>query len=446
MIMKIHSLVFLFGFWSLVSVNAQYQRELRHYFLQKTGIQRENSYQFEGIEDPYDQTNSNNTPRDLYSSGRLLLLEDFHKNEDEILQYNRQRGKLQTEIPMAEEFPCLSNGTRSRVIPTSVHQLRPGDIDIIAALGDSLTAGTGILSESVIKIIAEYRGITFTGGGWGDWRSYLTLPNILKNFNPNLYGYALDNCLVTDKRAVFNVGESVGFTKDLLFQAQILIRRLQTDSKVNMQNHWKLISIFSGANDLCSDMCYYDDMEDFFTKHRQNLYETLNVLKENIPKAFIILMATPNLQDLHPHMTKLPLSCYFTHHLFCPCLIGRSVSSSKFKEMGQAIKHLQAIDRDLSKLPEFQTDDFTVIYQPFTANLSLANLQNGSTDFRYFAADCFHYSQLGHAMAANMLWNNLLQREGEKDVILTTKLFDKFECPSENRPYLATYRNSDREK
>ena len=39
------------------------------------------------------------------------------------------------------DFFCDVNGAgaRSRSIPTSVHKLTPGDIDIIGAIGDSLT-------------------------------------------------------------------------------------------------------------------------------------------------------------------------------------------------------------------------------------------------------------------------------------------------------------------
>jgi hypothetical protein len=36
-------------------------------------------------------------------------------------------------------------GHRSSNIPSSVHQLRPGDIDVIAAMGDSLTGKILIL-------------------------------------------------------------------------------------------------------------------------------------------------------------------------------------------------------------------------------------------------------------------------------------------------------------
>lgn len=61
-----------------------------------------------------------------------------------------------------------------------MHKLRPGDIDVIAAMGDSLTAGAGAFASNLFHILVENRGITAAGGGQGTWRQYLTVPNIIK--------------------------------------------------------------------------------------------------------------------------------------------------------------------------------------------------------------------------------------------------------------------------
>lgn len=65
-------------------------------------------------------------------------------------------------------------------MPISVHKLRPGDIDIYAALGDSLTAGSGALGTKLYHLLTDNRGVSFLGGGEKTWREYLTVPNILK--------------------------------------------------------------------------------------------------------------------------------------------------------------------------------------------------------------------------------------------------------------------------
>lgn len=69
---------------------------------------------------------------------------------------------------------------RSLSIPDSVHRLRPGDIDVIGGLGDSLVAGSGALEEFAVGTFIEARGVSWCAGGQNDWRRFLTLPNILK--------------------------------------------------------------------------------------------------------------------------------------------------------------------------------------------------------------------------------------------------------------------------
>jgi len=64
-----------------------------------------------------------------------------------------------------------------------VHRLRPGDIDVIGGLGDSLVAGSGALEEFAVGTFIEARGVSWCVGGQGDWRQFFTLPNVLKVYN-----------------------------------------------------------------------------------------------------------------------------------------------------------------------------------------------------------------------------------------------------------------------
>ena len=68
---------------------------------------------------------------------------------------------------MGGHFPCQQLSP-SPSPPTSVHQLRPGDISVIAAMGDSITAGTGALAEDVKQILTEYAGVSFSIGREND--------------------------------------------------------------------------------------------------------------------------------------------------------------------------------------------------------------------------------------------------------------------------------------
>lgn len=76
--------------------------------------------------------------------------------------------RRQPSFPAAMPFPCenvTSAGLgRSAARPTSVHRLRPGDIDVVGAMGDSLVAGNGALEEYAMGTLIEYRGVSWAAG------------------------------------------------------------------------------------------------------------------------------------------------------------------------------------------------------------------------------------------------------------------------------------------
>lgn len=56
------------------------------------------------------------------------------------------------------------------------------------AIGDSLTSATAANSAALWEVLVENRGLSWCIGGQGNFRTHLTLPNILKEFNPKLFG------------------------------------------------------------------------------------------------------------------------------------------------------------------------------------------------------------------------------------------------------------------
>lgn len=61
-----------------------------------------------------------------------------------------------------------------------------GDIKVIAAMGDSLTAANGATSTRFLDLTMENRGLSWCIGGQWDWRNSTTLANILKVYNPKV--------------------------------------------------------------------------------------------------------------------------------------------------------------------------------------------------------------------------------------------------------------------
>ena len=103
-------------------------------------------------------------------------------------------------------FDCDTELLKSQETPSSVHQLRPNDVKVIAAMGDSVTAALGANARTILGLLIEFRGRSWSEGGQDSLEKVVTLPNILKKFNPQLYGYSKksDNSLLFRDGVGFN--------------------------------------------------------------------------------------------------------------------------------------------------------------------------------------------------------------------------------------------------
>lgn len=361
---------------------------------------------------------------------------EFHKA---ILE---KQQKAARQLTTADPFPCnLENiKLRSDTVPSSVHKIRPGDIDIIAGMGDSLSAGTGISTISLIEeIIIPQRGRAWSAGGEKTWRSYLTFPNILKVFNPKLFGFALKAAQSVEWESQFNVAENGAISEDIPYMAKELVKRLKNDPRVDLNNHWKMVTLMIGNNDFCSEICLLRNSYDSLKKHREDLVTTLRYLRDNLPRTIVNIVPPPRL-DIFFEITRLPLQCYLVHTAVCPCISGLFYKNMR-KITSDVMAKWQQVDLEVSNLPEFDLEDFTVIGHTYTLNYSFPRTRQGKIDFNFLAPDCFHFSEKAQAMVANDLWNSLLEPVGNKSTD-GTPTFSKFNCPSEEHPYIYTKHNS----
>ncbi|XP_016914727.2 phospholipase B1, membrane-associated-like isoform X2 [Apis cerana] len=364
-----------------------------------------------------------------------IHLFQFFENEGQT-PTNFQRN-IQLDIP----FPCNVTGGRSSKIPNSVHRLRPGDIDVIAAIGDSLTAGSGIFAKNLLEIFVENRGVQANIGGKGTWRTYLTLPNILKEYNPELIGYALEDSLTSQSASQLSVAEIGAMSKDLPFMAKYLINKIKKDARIDVKKHWKLISIFIGHNDFCSEICAVPSPWSIVENHKIELVKTLRILRDNLPRTFIAIQLPPHLKELvASRKGRNSLKCYVTTLIECSCLFALQFQDRR-QEYYKVIRRWQELEEEIADYPEFHRNDFTVVALPFLKNSKLPLTDNGYYDLSYLSIDCFHLNQKGNAQIANNLWNSLLEPVGNKSTSWTP-IFEKFLCPTSERPFLMTRENS----
>ncbi|KAF4522835.1 hypothetical protein B566_EDAN008097 [Ephemera danica] len=107
--------------------------------------------------------------------------------------------------------------------------MMPGDIDVVAAIGDSLIAGMGGSASTQIGSLIEDRGYSWGIGGKGTWRDALTLPNILRQFNPNLLGYSTGTGTAASKESWLNVAEPGALFRQMPYMARVLVDRIRLD-------------------------------------------------------------------------------------------------------------------------------------------------------------------------------------------------------------------------
>ncbi|EZA61819.1 Phospholipase B1, membrane-associated, partial [Ooceraea biroi] len=331
--------------------------------------------------------------------------------DEKYLQLARDAGKMQEVISDHVPFPCNVTVGRSSKVPDSVHKLRPGDIDVLGAMGDSVTAGAGIFATS--------------------------------EYNPNLIGYALGDSIVPNEASQLIVAESSAMSEDMSYMAEVLVTRIKSHPKIDLQKHWKFISIMIGSNDFCGDICWVSSPWSVVDNHKAEMLQVLRTLRDNLPRTFVALILPPHVGGLlDGTQGRLPLRCYFTQTNACGCMLG--LARTRLRPMyDNIIRRWQEIDMEIATYPEFQRDDFVVVAQPVLMDLTIPLASNGYADLTYLSVDCFHINQKMNAWYATSLWESLFQPVGAK----MTKLSDnppseKFYCPTEERPYLATMLNS----
>jgi len=325
--------------------------------------------------------------------------------------------------------------TPSPAAPISVHALRPSDVRIVAAIGDSLTAGNGALAKTPLGLLTEYRGRAFAMGGDGDETSVVTMPNLLRGHSDQLEGHSVGTGKKGSENARLNFAVPGSTAQDLEGQALELVDRLRRSPVVDFHNDWKVITVFVGGNDACD---YFDKSKTDFSpeKYLHGIRKALDIFHASVPKTFVNLVEVLDLSML-PDLSK-GIICPLLHRFLC-----KNIASGKNNaEVKQLINDYNAKLRSLVATDKYETrDDFTVVVQPFFRHTTYPKKSNGQPDWSFFAPDCFHFSAKGHAAAGEALWNNMLEPVGQKELHWSPDR-QHVKCPTDDRPFLATNKNS----
>jgi len=337
-----------------------------------------------------------------------------------------------------QNYDCPGLMGPSQTEPSSVHSVRPADIKIVAALGDSLTAGNGAGASNILDVTKEYRGLAFQIGGDLQLETHVTIPNILKKYNPQVFGYSKGTGAATNWAiSQLNAAIAGAQSSDLASQATNLVTNMHNHPQVNM-NDWKLINIFIGGN----DMCHYceDQTAHSPANFANNIGKAIKILYDNLTKTIVNLTGMFQMQILRQEDNG-QIGCQLLHTFECKC---ESDNGFTDQQMQAASRAFMAAEMELQNNGTFERSDFTLIIQPFLRDVDKPPfLPNGQVDHGFFAPDCFHFSPYGHAMSAKGLWNNLVQPIGFKTT--NYNLSDPtvaLGCPDMNCPFIRTTGNS----
>ncbi|ELU12865.1 hypothetical protein CAPTEDRAFT_198661 [Capitella teleta] len=324
--------------------------------------------------------------------------------------------------------------------PTTVHDLRPWDIDLVGALGDSITAGFGVGANNLPEVVINNRGESWSIGGdrslFGEDR-VVTLPNIIRQWNPDVEGFAIGTGGTTNSNSGLNRAVGGATNRNMLDQAENLISRIQSDDRYDFDNDWKIITLFVGGNDLCAacrNSNYHPEA------HRDGIEAALDELHANLPRALVQVVGMFDITVL----TELSTGglCDLMQSGFCNCVTN---PETRPEMRPTQLSYVNLLDELISSGKYDNRDDFTVVFQPHMRDIVPPKDENGEFYPDFLSYDCFHPARPAHQMFAMYLWDAMLTPVGEKTyweeadpnhTVIT--------CPREGAPYIYTNLNSRR--
>ncbi|KAI8969715.1 hypothetical protein BDB01DRAFT_855575 [Pilobolus umbonatus] len=336
-----------------------------------------------------------------------------------------------------DECPALT----PRTAPTDVNDLRPDDIKVTGALGDSIMAGFAIkgITHGTILVpssLYEYRGLSYGGGAD---EGAVTIPNFIKRYSPSVRGgangYRLSQICYGPLCPVYinipyidklNAARSGGMAMNLNSELTYMINSMKFMPFVNYNNDWKMINVQIGSNDQCASC-----IDEFISLLRPDLYggyveAVVERIRRNIPKVLVNLIGTFNVSGVYSvtagqdYCNAFQPTTFQINTVECPCAMSKTYR----EKMNQnSLGYNRELQRIYTKFKSLQTDTFGVMYTPANIDISSFPVQGLSN------IDCFHPSIEGHQFVGKSVWNTLFSPLSHKrgDINWTSNL--QVYCP-----------------
>ena len=288
-----------------------------------------------------------------------------------------------------------------RTAPDDVKQLKPVDVKVVAAMGDSITAGFALTGKPV-----ESRDLSYaTGNATGA----TTMATIHARFR--------------GKDAVngINVAQTNDKVQGIGAQAAALVAQIKGDKRINFQKDWKLVTVLIGANNDCP--ACQGKAEDSPSEYEKELGNAVYTLNNELPRTLVSLVSMLNVTSLltAPGVDR---HCGLQHVLTkieCPCIFEGAQASAAVDANVQADN---AKLLEIAKYWDGYDKSFGVVVQPGLSQMDVP-------DWTFLSQfDCFHPSLEAHQNIGIALWNNMLQPVGKKQSAF--KMPVQIRCPTDD--------------
>jgi len=337
---------------------------------------------------------------------------------------------ISTQIPI----PTISYNCPPLPAPPSaisVTQLHPGNIKVVMALGDSISAGFAMKGVPV-----EYRGLVFSVGGdeyISDFENTkaITIPNILKLYNPNLQGQATGETEPFTPGSYLDGAIVEAKIGDIPPQIQYLVNTLKSAEyagTIDFQNDWKLLTLFIGANNLC--ICCHNDSRGTPEYFAQNLRTILSTIQQNIPRTFVNIMTIFNISGVWyagEQYEYCRLLWDGATNGECSCLLKYGAAERQTMDE-MAVLYGQVSAKVAAEFASQNTHNpnFTAVVQPGISGYNISYFGAGFLS----ELDCFHPNLPANEAFTLSLWNNMMTPPPLKKTKLDLTDLN-FICPSE---------------
>ncbi|KAJ3309208.1 hypothetical protein HDV04_006315 [Boothiomyces sp. JEL0838] len=349
---------------------------------------------------------------------------------------------------------CPSLPARSSP-PANIRDVRPDDIKVIAAIGDSITAGFGAKGLANpkqpidIQNLDEDRGVSWSMGGDD---GAITIANFVKQYSPNVVGASVGKHIVNlcygplcppfqykPELDHFNAARSGALAMNLMDEVNWLVAQMHQSPNVDMVNDYKLLNLFIGSNDDClgclpilgKSVLSPDAFE-------ETMREVIWELKHQIPKLIVNVHQQFKVSGIET-LTKNSQHCAtlraFGFGIECSCAyqlwpFGDSTRRSMDNLVDEYNQRLLNIRQDY--LAE-NNDSFLLIVDPLFTGV---HLQDWTLDY-ISDVDCFHPNVQAHQIMAVGSWNNMFLPFEQKSTLVDPKAPLQPFCPTADSRFSA---------